>query len=509
MGASNDDWGHVADDPGASTRWDEFAAMPHLPTDNAALKAFAKLRGLELADLTRTGARYFDHADGPGLCWFFPDGYRKYRIATGGDHDRRWTDAGATWTQLKVIRAHEESEGLIVVEGETDGALMTRVCPTWDIGILPSGARSWHTIMAGQCDAYEKVLVGLDADEAGDEGAATIMAAVVHSERLRPPDGAKDWCEAFVKGFLPAGWSPQPDQRPRAVFTIREVLDADLGTMRENHWLADAVCPVGGLVMLHGPVKSMKSVLLMELLRALTTGDTFAGYIPYINESPHARALLFQMEISPYSFRQRMTGMLYSMGQSEEDAFVSNMLVYGVANRQLPRFKLTDPAGFRTSIIRAVHEADADVVAFDPVQRLAGAVSLDKPNELAPLFSLFEELQDMGKTVIFTHHDSKAERNAASSYSAAGSQRFAADPDAICSVYHDKRCMIDDNNTSKRKQRNFVWEVRDGMPAGRSLTVTPSHHDPEHMDVEYGELLTPAEAPTRSAPSSGGQPPID
>lgn len=506
VGGSNGEWGEVAADPAASARWDAFDALDLLPTNDTALNAFAESRGLLVSDLSRIGARITTDTGHPALVFWF-DGWRKYRnIVT----HKRWTDPGAIFDALKIIRADGDSAGLIIAEGETDGALLTRVCPTFDVGILPAGAGTWTPRMRGQAESYGHVLVALDNDEAGDAGSDRILADLPHGQRLRPPEGVKDWCEAYVKGFLPEGWVPEPAPRRRTVFSIREVMDADMGSAAENNWLDEAVCPVGGVVMIHGPVKSMKSVLLMEMLRSLTTGTPFAGYLPFIRDTGPGRALLFQMEIPPFGFQQRMAGMLAGMEEGESNLFQENLWVYGVADKRLPRFKLTDRNGFRGDVLRAVAEAEADIVAFDPLQRLAGAISIDKPDEVAPLFELYEELQDMGKTVVFTHHDNKAMRNTGSPYSASGSQRFAADPDAICTVWHDPKCMIPDYNDGRVKQRNFSWTVRDGAPAGRSMKVWPSDFDDDFMCVSYGPPITPDSATDSQVDTqSGGAPPID
>lgn len=497
MGHSNEEWADFAADPEANRRWDEYIALPELPTDNSALNTFLAEKGITREELMRVGARFGAYKGRHSLVYWFPPGFRKYRTFQG--QTLRGSDEGAEWTHLKLITGVRSTGlGVIIAEGETDAAVLTRIAPEHDIAVLPAGAKHFTENMADQLDSYTDVLVGTDNDPAGDEGAARIMRLIPRALRLRPP-GGKDWCEAVSVGAVAHGWVPVGEARPKTVFTIREVLDADLGTLSENNWFADGIAPVGGEIVLHGPMKSLKSVILMEMIRAIATGTEFAGYIPFIRDDGPGKVLLFQMEIPPGWFQKRIEGMVTHMGASEAAMFEENVMVYGIANRRMPRLKVGSD-DFRPTIEQALMDSDADVVAFDPVQRLTGGINSDKSYELEPLFATFEWLMDQGITVIYTHHDNKTERNTGSAYAMSGNQRFGADADSILSVYHDKN-MIPDDNPDKKLQRNFRFTLRSGAAAGRSITAAPSSFDPNFMIVEYDDPVMPKPKVT-SAPSS-------
>lgn len=395
-------------------------------------------------------------------------------------------------------------KGCIIAEGETDGALLSRLAPEYDVLILPAGAKHWTEEMTKQVEPYAEVLVGTDDDEAGDEGAQKILSSVPKSLRLRPPEN--DWCESYLAGALAAGL-PEPEARPRLVYTVDELLVADLGDTADNNWFENGIAPVGGEIVIHGPMKSLKSVLLMEMLRAMATGTEFAGYVPFVRSDGPGRCLLFQFEVSPQAFQNRMAGMCLTMSPTESAMFRENVLVYQTANGRLPRLKITRD-GFVPEILAAVEEAEADVVAFDPIQRMMGGGDIDKPNELEPIFELYETLMDRGITVVYTHHNNKAQRNEATAYSMSGSQRLGADADSICSVYRPKEA--DDSSTET--VRNFVWTLRNGVASGRSITARPSPIDPTFMVVHYDDPVTsspaPKAAPVTSTATTAGMPSI-
>jgi 5S rRNA maturation endonuclease (ribonuclease M5) len=399
---------------------------------------------------------------------------------------------------MHVVRSSRVggATSVIIAEGETDGALLSRLCPDYDIAILPAGAKHFSDTMATQVSAYAEVLVGTDADEAGDAGASRIMDMVPSAMRLRPPEGAKDWCEAHVKGLLESPFTPVGTPRPRLpVFSIRELLDADLGTDEENNWFESPIAPVGGEVVIHGPMKSYKSIILVEMLRAMATGTSFADYAPFARSDGPGRVLLFQFEVRPQQFQKRIRALTMSMTAAEETLFLDNFSVYGLANREMPRLRM-NRTGFQETILAAVEACGADVVAFDPVQRMAGGANINHADELDQIFTLYETLMDTGLTVVYTHHDNKATRGSGDAYSMSGSQRFGADADSICSVYKTKD-MPD-------YERNIKWTLRNGHASDRSIRV---HEDSSTglMVVHYDDPSAPAAAP---AVSSAGLPSI-
>jgi hypothetical protein len=460
--------------------------------ENVPLDTFLERKGLERGDLLRVGGRYLTWGGEPSLAYLFPDGI-KYRTLT--DPPRRASEEGATWLRFKLVPASAERRATeaIVAEGETDGAMLSKLAPHCDVLITPNGAAPDNVTrepMLEQLKRYERVYVALDDDKAGNEGAAALLDRASNTVRLRPPAG-KDWCEAQVEGEIPDDWAPATafEQRPRSTWSIRELLELDLGTYEDNNWFTDPILPVNGSMMLHARKKSLKSVVLLDLLRAVATGTPFAGSYGFCRPSGPGRVLLFQYEVPPWNFQQRTISFMRGLDEQERELLGDNFHVFGMGDNKLPRLRVDDKDEWLERVVASAQEVEAEVLAFDPIQRMTGGRDTAKAHEIDSLLDGFARLQQEGFTVVFCHHNNKAGgRGAKDADAASGSQRFGADPDSLCSLWHGKG-MVDDDNSRMVKERNFTWELRNGAARGRSVTVQPDPANPELMLVRFDELI--------------------
>jgi AAA domain/Toprim-like len=466
VGQSNGEWGSL-DNDATRERHDEWIAYePLASVDGPLLAQFLEDKGLQAADLARVGARW---KPPDTLVYFFPEGL-KYRRLTD---DRRWNTPGTEWLAPKVVaRPGRAARGVLVAEGETDAAALAAAWGEhYDVAILPAGARGLPPQLHAVLSPYARVLVALDADAAGDEGGREVLALVPGSRRLRPPDG-DDWCAVLRhQRAVDDPWELTSGP-PRQVFSLRELFEADLGEEEDNHWFEHRVLPQRGQAILHGAVKSLKSWAMIETVRALTTGTTLMGRFEYLPESP-ARVLMFQFEVPPYDFRERMLSVAEGIPEHEREAMLDNFFVHRLADNQFSRLRLSPDLA--DVIASCAAEADAQVIMFDPLQRMLGAASVDKANEIDPLLSVYSDLQANGFTVVYSHHNSKAGgKMAKDPYATAGSQRVVGDPDSIWSLWQSKGC-IDDDNSDGVKQRNISFTLRSGSAPSRSITLVPGN----------------------------------
>lgn len=494
---SNGDWGEAQVSPKADVIYEEFLTYAPLEL-TPALQEFLESKGLEFADMQRLGARQTYTKEGTlALVYHFPEGIKFRPI----NDEPRWTRKGTDWNLAKKLRSSAEAaETAIVVEGETDGALMSRVLPSSDVFILPAGARYISEAIYAQLKPYKNVLVATDNDEAGNAGAEKLLSGLPNSARILPPAG-KDWCESAVTGAL-VGWRPDP-KRLQIVYSFEEIRDTDFGSFDANNWFTEPILPVGGQLIIHAPKKSLKSVIIMDLVRALATGTTFAESYTFAREGGPGKVLLVQMEIPPMFFQLRLLSWLKTMPPAEAELFIKNAYTYGIGNNRLPRLKVTDK-NFKPSIYRAIEDAGAEVIAFDPIQRITGEGNLDKSNEMDLLLDFFAELQNAGVTVIACHHNNKASgSNSRDPNAMVGTQRFSGDADSICSVWHDKSIMVADDNADGRKQRNFTWTLRNGTARGGSVETIPDKDNDHLIHVEFSPNLITLES---GAPEEEGPP---
>lgn len=486
-------WYEVPADPESEARWDKYSAFPELPSVGAhpGFDAFLKDKNLTRDALVRIGARWTVLEGEPALAYLFPDGLKYRGVLTG----KKRTESGVNWTRSKIIPARvTPGTNLIIAEGETDGAFLTHLCgDTHDVAILPAGAKL-PLLPADNFGSYQDILVGLDNDAPGDEGAARLLDRYSQSRRLRPPDDTVDWCEAAPVLFDPEAWV---EDRPRTTWSVGTFVEIDFGTAADNNWFENGIVPKHGMVAVHGPMKSLKSFIILEFARAIATGTSFAGYVPFVGDKP-GRVLLVQYEVSAYEFQKRLLGLLLQMPQNERRLFRDNVYVYGLGDGVRPRIKATE-AGLYDRLRRILTETQADVVVFDPVQRMTGTGNLDKTHEIEPLLDAFARLGDTN-TVIFAHHNNKASRNAASPYGMAGSQRFGADVDSILSVYEDSDLPQDSDS---EKHRMMAWELRNGACGPRVVSVK---RDGDHVRLAFADRR---ENPVPENRQLLDQPPID
>lgn len=479
MSESNGSWGDAPTDSHADV-WDRLPVLPEAGQD-LLFDKFCSDKGLSREDLVRIGTRWTNRDGHAYLVWLFPDGFKYRRLHDG----RRTSEEGITWKHFKRISAGASTEA-IIAEGETDGATLARLQPGRDVLIMPNGAKNVSDEMVALATTYDKVYIGTDNDEAGNEGADKLLRRVPRSVRILPPEG-KDWTEAACVGAVGQNFdlSGVSTKRIPRVFTLQDLLDAELGDMKDNHWYESPILPLRGHLLVHGQKKSLKSVVLLELMRSLTTGTDFAGYIPFIRDEP-AKVLMIQMEIAPWDFRNRVLAFARTLDSSQTDAFLQNGRVMNMADNAFPRLRITDK-GFQAEVLATAEEADADVVLIDPAQRMLGGANANLTHEINALFEMAEALQDAGRAVCLAHHNNKSERDARGGHGATGSQRFSGDPDAICSLWYDKANMIEDDNVMGVKQRNFSWELRSGTARSRGVTVRPSEANSELLIAEFGD----------------------
>lgn len=489
--SSNGDWGRATPEQQSAmderrARWLAQSMDFPAPGDNLIVDSFFESKGLERGDLLRVGGRYLVWHDEPSVVYLFPDGL-KYR--TLSKPTRRASEDGAEWLRFKLVNALAgKATEAIIAEGETDAAMLSKLAPHCDVLITPNGAEHvTRDPMLEQLKRYERVYVALDDDDAGNKGAAALLEAAPNTVRLRPPAG--DWCEAQVQGEVPEGWTPadHAEDRPRTTWSIKELLALDLGNYEENNWFADPILPVKGSMMLHARKKSLKSVVMLDLLRAIATGTPFAGSYGFCRPSGPGRVLLFQYEVPPWNFQQRTISFVRSLSDEQRALMGENFHVFGMGDGKLPRLRVDDKGAWLEQVLRAADETQAEVLAFDPIQRMTGSRDTAKAHEVDSLLDGFAQLQGHGFTVVFAHHNNKAAgRGARDGDAASGSQRFSADPDSILSLWHDKG-MVEDDNPRMVKQRNFTFELRNGAARGRSVTVQPDPANAELMLVRFDE----------------------
>lgn len=169
----------------------------------ARVEAFAESKRLDLAALEAMGTRVAVRGRGPDilLAWAFYGLLGGSRVVTAvkyrsiGD-GRRSAEPGSVYLEPLVVGDRASLEWF-AAESETDAArLVGLVGDVAAVLVLPAGAGTFKREWAALIPRGATVYLGHDADRAGDEGAAKAAGVLGgRTVRLRPPSGAKDWCE--------------------------------------------------------------------------------------------------------------------------------------------------------------------------------------------------------------------------------------------------------------------------------------------------------------------------
>ncbi len=256
MAESNGEWGQLAEhDDEMAAQWDAFARLP-VAGEHDVLDAFCASKNIDIHALVRVGTRLASH---DVLAFAYPGGL-KYRSMTTG---QRWSYTGALFTELKIVRhAAEPSDTVILVEGETDCARLSMVYAA-DVAALPAGAKRFTQEFADQVKGYEKILIGLDPDAAGEQGSAKILNYLPQAMRFLPPEGCGDWCSVPAdEGFPPLPDRPQVDAVGTIIFT--DIAEAIEGGLPEPLILIDDQLYGEGVHWLSGPPGAGKSTIAMD-----------------------------------------------------------------------------------------------------------------------------------------------------------------------------------------------------------------------------------------------------
>lgn len=416
MGQSNEEWGYLPDDEQREA-WDSFQPLP-APGVSPALDSFVARKNITIGDLVRVGARL---SSGTVLAFGFPGGLKFRDIL----NDERWNYTGSTFDELKIIRSRfsadaQPAAAVLVVEGETDAARLSASYDA-DVAVLPVGARGWKPNYAEQLGPYERVFLALDADKAGDEGSETIRKAIGRGERFRPP--ASDWCD--VEGNLPA--LPAVAKGPKSILVpAGELLTLDVPD--EPSYFDNAILPIGGTIILHGPYKSFKSWIALDMMAALAQAESWALFE---NMQEPVRAAILNFEIPWAYYRERIVKLRRSATRPSE--FDKNLLTYSPLVR--PHLVAGDAAS-ESVILRDLVAADVSVVLLDPVRRAIGFADPNAEQEVRRMLHFAERLNDEGISVVLVHHDNKEgdKHGGGDPRYMTGSGAWAGDVDGIVSI---------------------------------------------------------------------------
>jgi hypothetical protein len=194
--------------------WERLMPLQQVsPELRSRVEGFCASKRIDVDALTALETRLALRGRGPDLLLAWPGYGRlagrrvvtavKYRHLSNGE---RSAEPGSTFGEL-LVAGDRSALDWFLAEGETDAArLVELVGDVAAVVCLPAGALMFKREWTATVPRGATVYLAHDADRAGDDGArkaATLLGG--RTVRIRPPDGAKDWCawdgdrEAFVR----------------------------------------------------------------------------------------------------------------------------------------------------------------------------------------------------------------------------------------------------------------------------------------------------------------------
>lgn len=222
----------------------------------------------------------------------------------------------------------------------------------------------------------------------------------------------------------PAGEAPARQTASRTL--------ADLARQAEQfpiNWLVPFTLIEGGIHVVYGKEGSFKTTLVMQLLAALSVGGPFLDW----KLAGGLRVGFAELEMTEQIFCERALRFLRSAQKSPDIAVLSS--------DQRRKILGGSTAKDRVRVLwEWVEELNLDVLAVDSAAKLfpPGA----NPNSQPEVSDVFNQLQNLGCTVVLIAHPRKGDPKVASQGNdeIAGSGRFAQDPDIVLEVRRpDKR----------------------------------------------------------------------
>lgn len=452
MAESNAEWGAlIAHDNEMAEVWDGFHRLPD-PGQNAALDALCERKRITIDSLVRLGARLTE-PDGTVLAFAW-DGGIKYRDLVTG---RRWTYLDSDFSMLKVIRAEQPADRVLVAEGETDAARLTMLYPEADVAIMGGGARYVTERMVEQLSDYDMVLVALDDDDAGNAGASKLLERLLNAQRFPPP--AKDWCESADEDVPPL---PDELERPIEAELIvwgERLLNYEMPEVVS--YFEQALLPIGGQLILHGWVKGFKSFQALDLMAALAQGQPWCCFEP--TEEP-VRVAVMQYEIPPAFYQARYQQI--RKHAAHPDLLDQNFGTWTPLSR--PLFRAGDRKQ-EDQVLQVLVDNDVQVFMLDPVRRAMKSRKLNESEAVGDVLGFFERVQNEGIAVVAVHHDNKegARAGGGDPINMTGAGDWAGDADTLVSVSIPKGMTMQD------PKRNLTFTLRNAPSIGdRGMEIT-------------------------------------
>ncbi len=377
----------------------------------------------------------YDYVDGDGKLLYqavryAPKGFRRRSPKTGGGWSWRVPDGipRVLYRLPEVIDAIASGQLVFLCEGEkdADAVAATGACGTTWIG----GADQWLPEYATQLTGAAVVNLG-DNDEPGQvsmrcrELALTKVAKIVDCRRAVVGKDVFDHLETGhdLADLVPVETPPVKETKWRTnARTLEGVEPLDV------EWIWPGRVPRGMVTVLSGPKGSGKGQIVVDVIRAVTTGSTMPfGDGTHWKRVPEGRCVYLNAE-DPREYT--LVPRLNAAG-----ADLSRLIHFSSLERNDERITVTLADHF-AEIEAVVREHHPVLLAIDTLRTHAGA-DLNSNSEMAPIMGRLALLAERyNLAVLVVHHPTKVPHARASS-DVSGAGVITSTPRSVLQVGFD------------------------------------------------------------------------
>ena len=203
------------------------------------------------------------------------------------------------------------------------------------------------------------------------------------------------------------------------------------------YWIGPMFLPKSGKLLLGGEAKIGKSWAVLELIRALATGQSAFGHDDF-NVSAPCKVLFLEQEVKERGLKERVVDAFVRGPDPLTDEEIGR--IYYVSGD--PRVCISEDSG-RRFILDNVKHVQPNVIVLDPISKMHFYNESDA-TEISMLFAFFDflihEFKDLELSVVFTHHYKKPPTQRDETYDPLepynfrGSTKWKDDPDTIMTL---------------------------------------------------------------------------
>lgn len=449
---SRENYAEVADSPLASYLQEHTTPLPDAGASSL-LDDFCVTKHITVGSMVRCGARALSGRE-DAIVWVGPGRAKLRNLLTGDKRNVSSDLIEFDSSRMKIISAKsgQDSNTVILAEGETDSCWLSDHYIDVDIAMLPSGVhQTWKDWWTQQLSSYSRIVIALDNDAASIPKTTELLKLFGSRAVAMTPSGGKDWCEANPD---PA---PELPARRRAFVTAKDLRSMDVPDVLSFY--EQAILPIAGQMVIHGWAKSYKSYMAFDLLSCMAQGEPWCTF-EFTGGEP-IKVGVIQYEI-PFGYYQGRVNQLYKSA-ANKDLFDENFHTFNPLT--YPELKAGNQAHL-DALLTELDESEISVLLVDPIRQTLSGADLNSEKDVSQLRALVEPIKAAGVTVVLTHHDNKSasRQGGGDPLGMTGSGAFAGDADTIVSISVPYGLKVEDPH------RNVNFTVRNGpAPSGRAM----------------------------------------